>query len=312
MNKITFPLKPNMRGPAVADLQDALRLLLDRGALLAAAAARQELAAAIQREREPSSFGKMTAQAVLTYQQERKLQPTGKVDEQTAALLTAEIEAEPPPPLAEKPFVVQGTVRFADGRPVVGVLVRASDKDLRREELLGEATTDRDGRYAITYTAQQFRRAEKDHADLRVGAYTQAGREMASSPVRFNAAADETVDLVAGDEVYRGPSEYDRLVRELTPLLDGLTFAELTEDQEHQDVTHLSGETEQDPVRIAFLIKAQRLMQKTDVQAEVFYGLLPGGAAHGIARAARPESGYTAPGAAASRGQQHHLPSIRS
>jgi hypothetical protein len=35
MNKITFPWKLRMRGPEVADLQDALQLLLDRGALLA-------------------------------------------------------------------------------------------------------------------------------------------------------------------------------------------------------------------------------------------------------------------------------------
>mgnify|MGYP001562357018 CR=1 FL=1 len=34
MNKITFPLKQRMQGAAVADLQDALQLLLDRGVLL--------------------------------------------------------------------------------------------------------------------------------------------------------------------------------------------------------------------------------------------------------------------------------------
>ncbi len=34
MNKITFPLNLAMRGPAVADLQDALQPCLERGAVL--------------------------------------------------------------------------------------------------------------------------------------------------------------------------------------------------------------------------------------------------------------------------------------
>jgi hypothetical protein len=35
MNQITFPLKHRMQGAAVADLQDALQLVLDRGVILA-------------------------------------------------------------------------------------------------------------------------------------------------------------------------------------------------------------------------------------------------------------------------------------
>jgi hypothetical protein len=34
MNNITFPLKPQMRGPEVADLQAALWQLLERGVIL--------------------------------------------------------------------------------------------------------------------------------------------------------------------------------------------------------------------------------------------------------------------------------------
>ena len=52
MNKITFPLKQRMQGAAVADLQDALQLLLDRGFILANGdGARRELSAALERER---------------------------------------------------------------------------------------------------------------------------------------------------------------------------------------------------------------------------------------------------------------------
>ncbi|MER3425200.1 MAG: hypothetical protein C4293_20225 [Nitrospiraceae bacterium] len=48
MNTITFPLKLRMQGPKVAALQDALRLLLDRGVIPADdAAARRKLSVAL-------------------------------------------------------------------------------------------------------------------------------------------------------------------------------------------------------------------------------------------------------------------------
>ena len=52
MNKIAFPLTLRMQGPQVADLQDALQLCLDRGALLANdEGARRELSVELKRER---------------------------------------------------------------------------------------------------------------------------------------------------------------------------------------------------------------------------------------------------------------------
>lgn len=56
--------------------------------------------------------------------------------------------------------------------------------------------------------------------------------------------------------------------------MQGLTFAELTEDEEHQDVTFLSGETGEDPFHITFQITAHQLAERTDIAPEIFYGLL--------------------------------------
>ncbi len=164
-------------------------------------------------------------------------------------------------------------MRHANGRPFASRLVCAVDVDLRSEESLGETETNADGRYVISYSPSQFRRAEKTRADLRVRAFDPEGQEVASSAIIFNAEVEETVDLVVGDEVYRGLSEYEQLVSELTPLLHDFALDELTEDDEHQDVTFLSGETGQDPESIAFLILAHRLFQETHVPAEVFYGM---------------------------------------
>src|SRR3712207_9463634 len=62
------------------------------------------------------------------------------------------------------------SVRGADGALLLGTNVRAFDVDLRREEQLGEKTTDEAGRYEIRYRREQFRRAEKESADLLVRA----------------------------------------------------------------------------------------------------------------------------------------------
>ena len=119
----------------------------------------------------------------------------------------------------------------------------------------------------------QFLGAGKSGADLVVRAFGSDGLELATSPVLFNAGQEETLDLVVGGEVYRGPSEYQQLVTQLTPLLHGLTLGELSEDDEHQDVTFLSGETGQDIQLITLLVAAHRLLKETEVPAEAFYGM---------------------------------------
>src|SRR5207247_2383935 len=132
---------------------------------------------------------------------------------------------------------------------------------------------DSQGRYEIRYHATEFHRAEKKRADLRVRVCNPDGREIATSPTVFNARTEETINVPLSGDVSRVRSEYERLVEELTPLLQDLTFAELTEDREHQDVAFLSGETSEDPQRITFLIQAHRLMKKTKIPAETYYGL---------------------------------------
>ena len=100
---------------------------------------------------------------------------------------------------------------------------------------------------------------------------------MASSPIIFNAGQNVTVDLVIGGDVIRGPPEYESLVREISPLLQGqhVTLADLAEDEAHQDVTFISSETGRDPEHMAFLIVAHRLAKQYEnkVEAEIFYGL---------------------------------------
>jgi Tc toxin complex TcA C-terminal TcB-binding domain/Neuraminidase-like domain/Putative peptidoglycan binding domain len=171
-----------------------------------------------------------------------------------------------------KPFSVTGHVRWPDGRPATDLTVRAFDRDLRNEEQLGHAVTDKQGHYQINYFASQFLRNEKGSADLIVRVSDGAGTTPVSSPIIFNAKPVEIVDLTFGAES-RALSEYETMIAELTPLLQSVPLSELVENDEHQDISFLSGETGFDPMRITWLVQAENLKRETQIRAEVFYGL---------------------------------------
>jgi hypothetical protein len=178
----------------------------------------------------------------------------------------------PPAPVSE--FIVRGQVRHADGPAVSGMSVQAFDQDLRSRELLGNGVTDAAGKYLIRYSAQQFQRAEKNSADLVVQVSDSSGKVLVSSPVMFNAPSEALIDLVISGDQYRGPSEYEKLVEQIRPLLPGgVGLGDLVEDETHHDISFLAGETGEKSERIEFLAVANRFANKTALPAEVFYGL---------------------------------------
>src|SRR6266478_6408562 len=292
MNKITFPLKLNMQGAAVADLQETLRLCLDRSAILANdEGARRQLSTALKPERDGQTYGGVTGKLVKIFQGERNLQPSGEVDEPTANALNALLQEwglldQPPGPAPPPSFVVSGQVRLAEGKPLAGFTVIAVDKDLRAEESLGKTTTDANGHYEMQYNPDQFARAEKDTADLIVRVFNAAGSVIAESPALFNAPREATVDIVVAGAAPGVLSEYERLLSELTPLLVNVlpqgtappTVIDQLADLKSEDLDFLTGEAGEERAKLEFIVAAARLekqalAQDFVVSAEAFYGL---------------------------------------
>jgi hypothetical protein len=168
---------------------------------------------------------------------------------------------------------VRGTVRFADGTPAGGVAVLAVDRDLRSEEELGTAKTDAGGAYRISYAADRLRRSERGTADLVVKAPAANGPPLVSSPVLFNAPADAVVDLVIPAERMAAPSLFERIAAALPPVLDTVKVEELEEDDQHQDLTFLAGESGFAKADLARFVQAQ-LLARQAVQAEFWFALL--------------------------------------
>lgn len=219
-------------------------------------------------------LGEGTRAAVVAFQVRNRLGDSGIVDDRTAQAITTAAD-----PL--RPRVVSGTVRYTDpdNSPAPGIRVAAVDMDLRSETVLGEAVTGIGGGYEITYTAEQFRRAEKGGADLvmralgsvepgaaeptvadpdatvplRLARLDSTPTVLAASPILFNAGPIATVDLLVPG-VDDGLSEFDRYLADVVLVLDGLSQLDLHDG----DMAFLAGETGIPRERIVWLVAAVR------------------------------------------------------
>lgn len=178
------------------------------------------------------------------------------------------------PPVTPGRFSVEGRVTDASGVAVSHVTVTAFDRDMRREELLGSATTDADGKYQISYSSAQFTRAEKDRADLVVRVIGPDGKtELTKSDTLFNAPASAEVNLtISADKLHLG-SEWERYHRELAPIIENVPISDLTDE----DLQFLTSETGIDPTHLR-LVRLDALWRDQQAQlklpAAAFYGLL--------------------------------------
>lgn len=142
------------------------------------------------KELQESFFGENTRRAVVKFQEEHALKPNGIVDAQTAKAIEVARKA-----YLNKEFIVYGQVRMSNGSPFTGVRVQASDRDIRKKELLIETKTDNEGRYEIKYRVAKLHEFEKGCADLRVRVFGTGEEILAESPINYKSKSRETVDF---------------------------------------------------------------------------------------------------------------------
>src|ERR1051326_3594853 len=87
MKSVISPLKLGDHGADVANLQDALLLLIDKGLIQLSTAEAQSFKTLLSREQQGQAYQGTTSKAVVTFQQQQHLQQTGAVDAPTAAAL---------------------------------------------------------------------------------------------------------------------------------------------------------------------------------------------------------------------------------
>ena len=300
MTPIIAPLAARMKGAAVANLQEALLWLIDRGALLRDdEAARREYSPGLRRELAAATFDSATSKVTERFQREHHLRPTGSVDGPTADALNArlrelgaftevprppvppqppDVPPEPPDVLPEFMHLVRGQVRYEEGLPIEGLDVEAVHKLLRSEEPLGTAKTDANGQYEIYYSVEELRKKGQSSITLLVRVKGKKDGEdtvsvLAESDVVFEAGIVEKVNLRIPGGVTRTWSDYEQLMSEIEPLLAGAPIVSLTEEGAQRDVSYLSGKLRRDATVVAQLAGAHKLAEKTKVPADVLFGL---------------------------------------
>ncbi len=263
MNPVIAPINLGDRGDTVANLHTALEAL---GYTL-------DLT-----EKERHHFGKGSFAAVSNLQKMFQLTENGNVDELTADLINKLLIKRDPP--ENKPiYTVSGRVQYSPGDASRPKLVRAYDRDLRSEELLGEVEIDADGNYSIQYGPEKFRRAEKATADLRVSVCNSDGLELISSPIVFNAGRDETIHVKLSDPLPM--SEYEEHLQQLANTIRGIGLSELNDKgaPDQNDIDFVSGDTGIRRQHIAWMVMAAKLEGETSliesagsIPAALFYG----------------------------------------
>jgi len=168
---------------------------------------------------------------------------------------------------------VSGTVRYQGGNTAPGIRVAAFDRDLRNEEFMGEAQTDRNGAYEIEYSSEKFLSHERGTADLVLRAYDEEGKVLVASPILFNAGENSEVDLTIPPGRREPPSLYEQLKSTLEPLLGDLSAAELDESDKRQDLSFLAGETGYEQRLLARFALAHRMARRT-LETEFWFALL--------------------------------------
>jgi hypothetical protein len=205
-------------------------------------------------------YGRVTFRVVAEFQKKNGLEANGVVDEKSAAVINRNVALE-------TPRIVKGLVTDENGNPLVNLSVSASDKDLRREEPLGQAVTGKNGRYEIAYKSAQFQRAEKNSADLIVRV-TSREKLLATSDVVFNAQPEEEVDFQIATSEGLVP-EFERYLTAMRPILEDVLPSMLTAD----DIDFVAGEAGIPQIHVGYLVVAHQMGQMTKLNPELLYGL---------------------------------------
>ena len=208
-------------------------------------------------------FDKSTRDAVKLLQTQNHLKSEGVVGPKTAATIRALLES--------LPRAVQGSAVHPNGGPYKNGVVRLFDKDLRTETKLGEATTTDEGYFELHYT---FGGNGKIAPNLLVKVFATPSDKLpvAISAVIFAADPQVIINLVVGDAEYRGPSDFELLMKDIKPLVEDqkLKVADLVDN----DLSFLSNQTNHPSERIVHAILSNRLAQESQLPPAVIFAWL--------------------------------------
>jgi peptidoglycan hydrolase-like protein with peptidoglycan-binding domain len=230
-------------------------------------------------ERERGTFGPTTRAAVARLQLLAGMEATGSADRRTLDLARAALErlaagaATAGRDLGDPPFkemsrgelTIFGVVSDHDGLPMPGVVVLAYRRQLRDRMATGRAATNDQGKYVLRFGQGG------DTPDLELEVVDATGALVYTSPVQHKVTDGTEIPLALGGRTQ--PPEHAELGRAMSSRLGNLRPEEIEQSARNHDVSFLAADTGFAKSLIALYAAAARLQAKTDLPAELFYGL---------------------------------------
>ncbi|HBP89132.1 MAG TPA: PA14 domain-containing protein,virulence plasmid 28 protein [Nitrospiraceae bacterium] len=291
MDPVTFPLQRGDEGPAVANLQQALLLLIDKEVLRLSANLRPSLRESLVAENSQKKFESGTAKTIGTFQEQYQLPSTSQVDAATSEAINRVLrELGVLTPDQNSLYRVDGKVVSRVRAGVGGLQVRLVDKHVGTDVRLADTQTDAGGSYHITFSIPDLQERGKQRPDLQACVFLNDAF-LGASAVRYNASYRETLHVVLGQEAdAKLYSEYDTLTQALGTHYPG-RLGDLKEEQAEpdrhdvrRDITYLANKTGWDARAVAFAALADQLSARSldpngggGIAPPLFYALFRAG-----------------------------------
>jgi peptidoglycan hydrolase-like protein with peptidoglycan-binding domain len=260
---ISRALRLNMTNQHVGDLQKALASM---GHPIA------------EKEFKTRTFGRTTREAVVAYQLASDLTVTGHADGETLVSLNQAITAINPEVVPTGfPHRVRGSVRDELWRGRGGVRVQLREKLIRSSgAVLAERPTQANGFYDVPYDPPLDATGQVK-APFHLEISVLAASEVLDRKVVFNPTQIVWVNFTAGDEPYRGMSEFEQRMRAVTRALGDIDITDIVETPSAREVSHLATETgltRDDVMRLVLAHRAEADLAQAPLGAAVFYAFL--------------------------------------
>ena len=272
MLPIVPPVNAQSPKDAIANLHEALLFL------------KQQVKPAEIKNKE---YSDSTRKIVMTFQRQFGTTETdGFVGRETAAQLNKILKdngafPDPPrptptPPPATDQYKLSGKAINVTGVPLTNARVVIYSTGLEADKVLGETSTDENGNYSFAYPADLSRNVRQD-LQARVVEEGTAVRELGRSNVKYNAGADEILDVIIPAATEDKPNEHQRLLNDLKPHLGRLAMQDIKETQDRGQISHLANKAAWDARMVAMAVEAEKWSAETQIPAAHLYALFRAG-----------------------------------
>lgn len=174
---------------------------------------------------------------------------------------------------------VSGIVTTEKGVAVTNVSVLVVNFLITGSQLLGETQTDSKGNYSIQFNTSVLRNDDSPDIQAKVFDTGKDSKEIGSSDIFYNTDSDVQINVTVKSEEVPRPSEHDRLINSVKPVLMDKPLTKLQVNEHTDDITHLANKTGWDARAIAMVAQAEILSEKTKVSPTAYYALFRCGAA---------------------------------